>query len=255
MKPIEFWAANRETIQPRAPRRRLLSESEISVEDLKPDLYESTESADECLTDEQKLARFQLGQVHFSYHYDIPNKVLIIKIIEARDLPLPYSQDINKQDMARSNPYAKVTLLPDQKDSHQTSVQRKTQEPIWEEIFYFELSFKEAQRRKLEIVVKDFDKYSRHCVIGQVHMTFDDCNLIKGGHIWKPLLPSNKVIIIDLLSCLFTLFVTIFNCSCELFIYQTLNLEPVFFCVVLLVVNVVSWICSLYFLCSIKIYK
>ena len=38
MKPIEFWTANRENVQPRTPRRRLLSESEISVDDLKPDL-------------------------------------------------------------------------------------------------------------------------------------------------------------------------------------------------------------------------
>ena len=197
MKPIEFWAANRETIQPRTPRRRLPSESEISIEDLKPDLYESMEISEECLTDEEKLERFQLGQVHFSYQYDVANHMLIIKMIEARDLPLPYSNDINKQDMARSNPYAKITLLPDQKDSQQSSVQRKTQEPVWDEIFSFELSFKEAQRKTLEIVVKDFDKYSRHCVIGQVHMTLGECsNLVKGGHIWKPLLPSNKVSVI-----------------------------------------------------------
>ena len=196
MKPIEFWAANREAIQPRTPKRRLPSESEISVEDLKPDLYESTKaSSEECLTDEEKLARFQLGQIHFGVQYDVPNKLLVVKIIEARDLPTPYSQDLNRQDMARSNPYAKVTLLPeDRKNSQQTSVQRKTQDPVWDEIFHFELPFKDAQRRTLEIVVKDFDKYSRHCVIGQVHFGLDDCNLIKGGHMWKPLMPSNKVI-------------------------------------------------------------
>lgn len=137
MKPIEFWAANREAVQPRTPRRRMPSESEISVEDFKLDLYETvTDTSDECLTDEQKLSRFKLGQVHFSLQYDVPSKVLIIRIIEARDLPLPVSKDDNKQDLAHSNPYAKVCLLPDQKNSKQTPVQRKTQEPCWDEVCY-----------------------------------------------------------------------------------------------------------------------
>ena len=193
MKPIEFWA-NREAVQPRSLKRRLPSESEISIEDFKPDLYEqSTDHSDECLTDEEKLARFKLGQIHFSLQYEIPTKSLIVRIIEARDLPLPYSLDSSRQDMAHSNPYAKVCLLPDQKNSQQTAVQRKTQDPTWGEIFKFELPFKEAQRRTLEVTLKDFDRYSRHCVIGQIHLPLDAVNLIKGGHMWKPLMPCNKV--------------------------------------------------------------
>lgn len=192
MKPIEFWA-NRETVQPRSLKRRLPSESEISIEDFKPDLYEQHEDSEECLTDEEKLARFKLGQIHFSLQYEIPTKCLIVRIIEAKELPLPFAHDTSRQDMAHSNPYAKVCLLPDQKNSQQTAVQRKTQEPTWGDIFRFELPFKEAQRRTLEITVKDFDRYSRHCVIGQIHLTLDTVNLIKGGHMWKPLLPSNKV--------------------------------------------------------------
>jgi len=43
-----------------------LSESEISVDELQLDLYETPPSTpDQSLTDEQKLARFKLGQVHF----------------------------------------------------------------------------------------------------------------------------------------------------------------------------------------------
>jgi hypothetical protein len=194
MKPIEFWTANKETIQPRTPRMRLSSETE-SITNIKPDLYESPSRTptEECLTDEEKLARFQLGQIHFSLQYEIPTKTLIVKIIEARDLPPPFSMDESKQDMAHSNPYAKISLLPDSKNSKQTSVQKKTQEPVWGEIFSFEIPFKEASRRTLEIIVKDFDKYSRHCIIGQVHLPLANVNIIKGRHMWKPLMPSNKV--------------------------------------------------------------
>lgn len=201
MRPIEFWTANREPVQPRSQqqqhqRRRLPSESEISLDDLRPDLYasESAEKQDDedCLTDEEKLTRFQLGQIHFSLHYEIGSRCLIVRMIEARDLPLPYSHDSNRQDMAHSNPYARICLLPDHKDSQQTTVQRKTQDPTWEESFRFELSLKEVHQRVLEITLKDFDKYSRHCVIGQLHLALDAVNLIKGGHMWKPLLPCTS---------------------------------------------------------------
>ena len=195
MKPIEFWAAtNRETVQPRTPKRlRMQSESEFSLDNFNMDLYEVAEKSEECLTDEEKLARFKLGQIHFSLQYEIPTKCLIVRIIEARDLPRPVCQDVNRQDMAHSNPYAKVCLLPDQKNSRQTTVQRKTQTPTWGEILRFEMPFKEVQRRTLEITVKDFDKYSRHCITGQVHLRLDNINLIKGGHMWKPLMPSTTV--------------------------------------------------------------
>lgn len=193
MKPIEFWTANRETVQPRTPRRRLPSESELSVDTLQLDLYEEPDSSDEPLTDEEKLARFKLGQVHMSMHYIVPTQILQVRVLEARDLPPPACLDSSRQDMAHSNPYAKVCLLPDQKDSRQTAVQRKTQFPVWTDEFEFELPFKEVQRRTLEVTLKDFDRYSRHCVIGQVHLPLDNINLIKGGHMWKPLQPSTKV--------------------------------------------------------------
>ncbi|XP_070186319.1 synaptotagmin-17-like [Littorina saxatilis] len=190
MKPIEFWAANRESVQPRT-RRRLPSESEISVENFQRDLYESESLEEPCLTDEEKLAQYQLGQLHFGLQYEVTSKVLVVKIIEARDLPPPFCLDENKQDMAHSNPYCKVSLLPDQKNSQQTTVQRKTQSPEWSEYFTFEIPYKEAQLRTLEVLVKDFDKFSRHCVIGQVLLPLDNVNLIKGGHMWKPLSPGS----------------------------------------------------------------
>ncbi|XP_033751182.1 synaptotagmin-17-like [Pecten maximus] len=192
MKPIEFWAANKESVQPRQGRRRLPSETEISIENFQRDLYEVEEDAEPCLTDEEKLAKFQLGQIHIGLQYEVSTKVLVVKVIESKDLPPPYCLDENKQDMAHSNPYCKVCLLPDQKNSQQTSVQRKTQNPTWNEYFMFEIPFHEAQMRTLEILIKDFDRFSRHCIIGQVYLPLSNINLIKGGHMWKPLMPSTK---------------------------------------------------------------
>ena len=107
-----------------------------------------------------------------------------------------YLQDSSRTDMAHSNPYAKISLNPDKKNfTKQTTVQKKTQDPSWEEVFKFELSFKEVLQKTLQITVKDFDKYSRHCVIGQIQLELGNVNLIRGGHMWKPLLPAVKVII------------------------------------------------------------
>lgn len=194
MKPIEFWTANRENVQPRPSRRRLPSETEISVDNFQRDLYEVEETVEPCLTDEEKLAKFQLGQIHIGLKYEVSSTNLVVKIIEAKDLPPPYCLDENKQDLAHSNPYCKVCLLPDQKNSQQTSVQRKTQNPTWNEYFMFDIPYEEVQMRTLEILIKDFDKFSRHCIIGQVYLPLSSMHLIKGGHMWKPLSPSTKVI-------------------------------------------------------------
>ena len=202
MKPIEFWAAtNRETVQPRTPKRRLNSESDFSLENFNPDLYESIEErGGESLTDEEKLIRYNLGEIHISVNYEIDNNMLTVKIMEAKDLPRPLAQDNTRNDMAHSNPYAKVTLLPDHKNSRQTSVQRKTQSPVWDETFLFDIPFRQAQEHTLAVIVRDFDKYSRHCVIGQMHLSLSSVNLIKGGHMWKPLVPSQVVSIV--VSCM-----------------------------------------------------
>ncbi|ESO87480.1 synaptotagmin 17 [Lottia gigantea] len=190
MKPIEFWTANRENVQPKT-KRRLPSESEISIDNFQRDLYDNLPEETPCLTDEEKLAQYQLGQIHFGLQYEVSSKTLVVKIIEAKDLPPPYCLDENKQDMSHSNPYCKISLLPDQKNSQQTTVQRKTQEPMWNEYFSFEIPYKEVQMRTLEILVKDFDKFSRHCVIGQIYLPLNSVNLIKGGHMWKPLIPGS----------------------------------------------------------------
>ena len=51
--------------------------------------HQVAEKSDECLTDEEKLNRYRLGEVHFGVQYDIPNSTLIVRMLEARDLPLP----------------------------------------------------------------------------------------------------------------------------------------------------------------------
>jgi hypothetical protein len=125
--------------------------------------------------------------------YDLINRHVGVRVIEARDLTPPLSSDGTRQDAVHSNPYVKLSLLPDHKNSRQTGVKRKTQNPVFEERFTFDMPFLEAQRRTLLLSVVDFDKFSRHCVIGKVALPLSDVDLVKGGHWWRALVPSSQV--------------------------------------------------------------
>ncbi|XP_037400429.1 synaptotagmin-17 isoform X1 [Pygocentrus nattereri] len=193
MKPIEFWAMGprKEVVQ---PLRKPHTPPDDYFRKLEPRLYSVDSGGDdvESLTDEEILLRYKLGMLHFSAQYDLINGHLSVRVIEARDLPPPLTCDGARQDMAHSNPYVKMSLLPDHKNSRQTGVKRKTQNPVFEERFTFELPFLEAQRRTLLLSIVDFDKFSRHCVIGKVVLPLSEVDLVKGGHWWKALVPSSQ---------------------------------------------------------------
>ncbi|NXJ45256.1 SYT17 protein, partial [Spizaetus tyrannus] len=209
IKPIEFGiiGAKKEVVQPTVLRKTYTPDDYFRK--FEPRLYSLDSNSDDMdsLTDEEILSKYQLGMLHFSTQYDLLHNYLIVRVIEAKDLPPPISYDGSRQDMAHSNPYVKICLLPDQKNSKQTGVKRKTQNPVFEERYTFEIPFLEAQRRTLLLTVVDFDKFSRHCVIGKVSMPLSDVDLVKGGHWWKALVPSSQVTeFIRLLPQFFSLF-------------------------------------------------
>uniref|UniRef100_A0A8D1S4C3 Synaptotagmin 17 n=1 Tax=Sus scrofa TaxID=9823 RepID=A0A8D1S4C3_PIG len=194
IKPIEFGvlSAKKEPIQPSVLRRTYTPDDYFRK--FEPRLYSLDANSDDVdfLTDAEILSKYQLGMLHFSTQYDLLHNQLTVRVIEARDLPPPISHDGARQDMAHSNPYVKICLLPDQKNSKQTGVKRKTQKPVFEERYTFEIPFLEAQRRTLLLTVLDFDKFSRHCVIGKVAVPLCEVDLVKGGHWWKALIPSSQ---------------------------------------------------------------
>ncbi|NXI19468.1 SYT17 protein, partial [Irena cyanogastra] len=200
IKPIEFGiiGAKKEIVQPTILRKTYTPDDYFRK--FEPRLYSLDSNSDDMdsLTDEEILSKYQLGMLHFSTQYDLLHNYLIVRVIEAKDLPPPISYDGSRQDMAHSNPYVKICLLPDQKNSKQTGVKRKTQNPVFEERYTFEIPFLEAQRRTLLLTVVDFDKFSRHCVIGKVSMPLSDVDLVKGGHWWKALVPSSQILVAEL---------------------------------------------------------
>ncbi|KAF7663203.1 hypothetical protein LDENG_00216540 [Lucifuga dentata] len=123
---------------------------------IKPELYKqrSVDAEDGRRTD-------SCGRLHFILKFDFDLEQLIVKIHRAQDLPA-------KDFSGTSDPYVKIYLLPDRKNKHQTKVHRKTLNPVFDEVFLFPVAYAELPSRKLHFSVYDFDRFSRHDLIGQV---------------------------------------------------------------------------------------
>lgn len=123
---------------------------------IKPELYKqrSVDAEEGRHTD-------SCGRLNFVLKFDFDLEQLIVKIHKAQDLPA-------KDFSGTSDPYVKIYLLPDRKTKHQTKVHRKTLNPVFDEVFLFPVAYAELSSRKLHFSIYDFDRFSRHDLIGQV---------------------------------------------------------------------------------------
>ncbi|XP_019481210.1 PREDICTED: synaptotagmin-10 [Hipposideros armiger] len=116
----------------------------------------------------------------FTLQYDYENELLVVKIIKALDLPA-------KDFTGTSDPYVKMYLLPDRKKKFQTRVHRKTLNPLFDETFQFPVAYDQLSNRKLHFSVYDFDRFSRHDMIGEVILDnlFEVSDLSREATVWK----------------------------------------------------------------------
>ncbi|XP_043268547.1 synaptotagmin-10-like [Venturia canescens] len=139
----------------------LENRSDSSLGLIKPELYKKDltrqESTESSSTTEMECA----GKLHFALRYDKEIEGLVVKVLEARGLPV-------KDVTGSSDPYVKVYLLPDRKKKFQTKVHRKNLAPIFNETFIFSVPYEDLRERYVQFSVYDFDRFSRHDLIGQV---------------------------------------------------------------------------------------
>ncbi|XP_072407839.1 synaptotagmin-10 isoform X1 [Chiloscyllium punctatum] len=133
-------------------------ETTTSIGRIKPELYKqkSVDSQD----GEQEDVKTS-GKLNLTLKYDYENQHLIVTILKSLDLPA-------KDFSGTSDPYVKIYLLPDRKKKFQTRVHRKTLNPIFNETFQFPVPLDQLSNRKLHFSVYDFDRFSRHDMIGEV---------------------------------------------------------------------------------------
>jgi len=127
-----------------------------------------------------------VGNIHFSLEYDFENTTLILKIIQGKELPA-------KDMSGTSDPYVRVTLLPDKKHRLETKIKRRTLNPRWNETFYFEgFPIQKLQNRVLHLHVFDYDRFSRDDSIGEVFLPLCQVDFSEKPSFWKALKPPLK---------------------------------------------------------------
>ncbi|XP_073678790.1 synaptotagmin-6 [Garra rufa] len=155
-----------------------VDEQPTSIGRIKPELYKQmTTENDES---GNSKGGQNCGKINFSLRYDYENEMLLVKILKAFDLPA-------KDLCGSSDPYVKIYLLPDRKQKFQTRVHRKTLNPTFDESFQFPVPYDELPVRKLHLSVFDFDRFSRHDMIGEVILDnlFEVSDLSRETSIWK----------------------------------------------------------------------
>ncbi|KAM3838671.1 synaptotagmin-6 isoform 2-T2 [Vipera latastei] len=155
----------------------LAAEQPTCIGRIKPELYKQKSVDSE---DPKKEAEKTCGKINFALKYDYEIETLIVRILKAFDLPA-------KDLCGSSDPYVKIYLLPDRKRKFQTRVHRKTLNPTFDECFQFPVPYEELANRKLHLSVFDFDRFSRHDMIGEVILEnlFEASDLSRETSIWK----------------------------------------------------------------------
>nr|NP_001107602.1 synaptotagmin [Ciona intestinalis]BAF93470.1 synaptotagmin [Ciona intestinalis] len=122
----------------------------------------------------------KLGKLQFSLDYDFQQNNLAVGVIQAADLP--------GMDMGgTSDPYVKVFMLPDKKKKQETKVHRKTLNPVFNETFNFKVPYNEIGGKTLVFAVYDFDRFSKHDIIGEVRVPMNQVDLGTITEEWRDL--------------------------------------------------------------------
>lgn len=116
-----------------------------------------------------------LGTLTFSLDYQAEKKAFVVHIQEARGLTPMDEQSLT------SDPYIKLTLLPEKKHRVKTRVLRKTLDPAFDETFsFYGVPRARLSDLSLHFNVLSFDRYSRDEVIGEMLVPLEGVNLEDG---------------------------------------------------------------------------
>lgn len=103
-----------------------------------------------------------LGTVSLTVDYNFPKKALVVTIVGARGLPAMDEQ------AGSSDPYVKMTILPEKKHRVKTRVLRKTLDPLFDETFtFYGVAYSTLPELTLHFLVLSFDRFARDDVIGE----------------------------------------------------------------------------------------
>uniref|UniRef100_A0A4W4ERC8 Synaptotagmin n=1 Tax=Electrophorus electricus TaxID=8005 RepID=A0A4W4ERC8_ELEEL len=110
---------------------------------------------------------------------------LTVGILQCADL-------ISMDSGGTSDPYVKVFLLPDKKKKFDTKVHKKTLNPVFNETFVFKVPYQELGGKTLVMSVYDYDRFSKHDIIGELKLPMNTVDLGQPIEEWKDLESAEK---------------------------------------------------------------
>lgn len=135
--------------------------------------------------EEEPKEKEKLGKLQFSLDYDFQENKLSVGILQAADL-------IAMDGGGTSDPYVKVFILPDKKQKYDTKVHKKTLNPTFNETFNFKIPFQEMGGKTLVMAVYDFDRFSKHDIIGEIKIPLKSLDLAQPIEQWRDLDSAEK---------------------------------------------------------------
>ncbi|XP_039185323.1 synaptotagmin-2 isoform X2 [Crotalus tigris] len=157
----------------------------MNMKDMKGQDDDDDGDGDEEGEEEEEKEPENLGKLQFSLDYDFQANQLTVGILQAAELP---ALDIG----GTSDPYVKVFILPDKKKKFETKVQKKTLNPTYNETFVFKIPYQELGGKTLVMAIYDFDRFSKHDIIGEVKVPMNTVDLGQPIEEWRDLESAEK---------------------------------------------------------------
>uniref|UniRef100_A0A3B3Z7C9 Synaptotagmin n=1 Tax=Periophthalmus magnuspinnatus TaxID=409849 RepID=A0A3B3Z7C9_9GOBI len=143
--------------------------------------------------DGMNMKNMQGGEVglyiHNNFHCTLYGSILLTWFdLSALTIGILQAADLMSMDSGgTSDPYVRVCLLPDKKKKFDTKVHKKTLNPVFNETFVFKIPYEELGGKTLCMSVYDYDRFSKHDVIGEVKLPMNTIDLGRPIEEWRDL--------------------------------------------------------------------
>ncbi|KAL9850066.1 synaptotagmin-8 isoform 1-T7 [Geothlypis trichas] len=135
---------------------------------------------------ERAVEQKQRGKLQYSLEYNFRMQELKVGVKKAVELKAMDSG-------GTSDPYVIVYLTSDRKKRYETKVYRKTLNPIFNESFTFQVPQDEVSESTLVMQIYDFNRFSKHDIIGEVRLPLASVDLQHVIEQWSDLAVASKV--------------------------------------------------------------
>ncbi|NXK64576.1 SYT1 protein, partial [Sylvietta virens] len=135
---------------------------------------------------EREVEQKRRGKLQYSLEYSFRIQELKVGVKRAVELKAMDSG-------GTSDPYVIVYLTSDMKKRYETKVYRKTLNPVFNESFTFQVPQAKVSESTLVMQVYDFNRFSKHDIIGEVRLHLASVDLQHVIEQWSDLAVASKV--------------------------------------------------------------